>query len=197
VSDLGTSFDLLQQLWELLPVVHDLDAVALFAKSLLHLLHALLALLQLVDTDITNAGNTSTHRCSGTRLAVLDGHSLSWLDTELFAGVKVDLGVRLGGWWVEGGGCGVDVLVGEVLVDAGLLEGGDDTGLGGGRDDGHGVALLFETFELFWGTWAGLAFLAKLGSDGADFLADVLWKVSASCGATWSGRGRDFRADLI
>ncbi len=36
------------------------------------------------------------------------------------------------------------MLVGEVFVDASLLQRGDDTGLSRGADYGHGVALLLE-----------------------------------------------------
>lgn len=87
--------DLLQDLRELLPVVHDGHTVALFLENLGHLLHLLLALLDLVDTNIADARNVGTHGGGGTTLAVLDGNALLRLDTKLLAGVQVDLGVRL------------------------------------------------------------------------------------------------------
>jgi hypothetical protein len=34
--------------------------------------------------------------------------------------------------------------------------------------------LLLEAFEFFWGTWAGLALLTELGSNGTNLLANVL-----------------------
>src|ERR1700761_5566670 len=143
-ADLGASLDLLQELGELLPVVHDHDAVALLPEGLLHLLHLLLAFFQLVDTDVADARDTGTHGSSGTTLAVLDSYGLFWLDAELLAGVEVNFGIWLAGRGVERGSGAVDVFVGEVLVDSSLLEGGDDTGFGRGADNGHGVAGLLQ-----------------------------------------------------
>ena len=154
-EDLGaSSLNLLENLGELLPFVHDLDTVALLLESLLHLLHLLFTVLNLVDTDVANTRDTSTHGRSGTRLAIFDGDAVLWLDTELFAGVEVDLGVWLAGRWVEGGGSAIDVLVGEVVVDLGFLEGSNDTGFGRGADNRHGVAGLVQALKLFGSTGA-------------------------------------------
>lgn len=124
--------NLLEASWPLLPVVHDNDALALLGQELGHLLHLLFSFFNSVYTDVGHAWDTGTHGSGGTALGVLNGDDLSWLDTELLACVEVDLWVWLGGWWVEGSGGTVDVLVWEVMVDANLLDRGDDTGLGTG-----------------------------------------------------------------
>jgi hypothetical protein len=136
--------------------------------------HLFLAIFDSVDTDVGNARDTSTHGGSGTALAVLDSDNLRWLDTELLARVEVDLGVRLGGWWVERSSSAIDVLVWEVVVDANLLDGGNDTGLSAGGDDAHLVALLVGPLQHFWGTWTWLAFLAQLGGNGTELTVNVL-----------------------
>lgn len=105
------SLNLLEHLRPLLPIIHDDLGVALLRQSLGHLIHLLLAFLDVVDADVRDAGNTSTHGGSGAGFGVLDGDALLWLDAELFAGVEVDGWIGLGGWWVEGGGGGVDVFV--------------------------------------------------------------------------------------
>lgn len=79
-AGLRASFDLLQELWELLPVVHDLDTVALLSENLLHSLLLLWAFLDAVDTNVANARNTSAHGSGGTTLAVLNSDRLFWLD---------------------------------------------------------------------------------------------------------------------
>lgn len=66
------------------------------------------------------------------------------------------------------------MLVGEVVVDVGLLERGNDTGLGRGADNRHGIAGLVQALKLFGGTRAWLALGLELGSDCAQLLADVL-----------------------
>jgi len=175
--DLGASFDSLQDLWELLPLLHDLNAIALLLENLDHLLHFLFAVLQLVDTNVANAGDAGTHGSSCTRLAVLDGDGIFWLHTKLLTCVEVDLRVRLAGWWVERSGSAVDVLVGEVVVDLGLLKRSNNTWFGRCADDRHGVSRLVQALELFWGTGAWLALGSEFGSDSTDFLADVLFEL--------------------
>jgi hypothetical protein len=103
--------NLLEALRPLLPVVHDDLGVAGVSQCLGHLFHLLLALLDVVDTDVGDERNVGTHGSRGAGLAVLDGDALLRLDAELLAGVEVDGGIRLGGWWVEGGSSRVDVLV--------------------------------------------------------------------------------------
>ena len=149
--------ELLEDLRELLPIIHDGIGLALFGENLSHLIHLLLAVLNAIDTNVADEGDTSTHSSSGTTLAVLHSDALLRPDAKLLARVQVDLWVRLAGWRVEGSGGAVDVLVGEVVVNAGLLQRSDDTRLSGSTDNGHWVALLLETFQLLWGTWAGLA----------------------------------------
>ena len=105
--------DLLEALLELLPVVHDGLGLALLGEGGGHLLHLLLALLDVVDADVGDERDVGTHARGSAGLAVLDGDALLWLDAELLASVDVDGWVWLGGWWVEGGDGGVDVLVGE------------------------------------------------------------------------------------
>lgn len=166
--------DLLEASWPLLPVVHDDDTLALVSQELGHLFHLLLSFFDSVYTDVGNARDTSTHGSGGAALGVLDGDDLRWLDTELLACVEVDLWVWLGGWWVKGSGGTVDVLVWEVVVDANLLDGGDDTGLGAGGDDAHLVALLLGPLHHLWGTWAWVALLSELGGDTADLHVDVV-----------------------
>lgn len=166
--------DLLDGLWELLPVVHDDLGVAGFGERLGHLLLLGLALLETVDSDVGDEWDACTHAGSGSGLAVLDSQALLWLDTELLAGVEVDGGVGLAGWWVERGGSRVDGLVGEEAHEVGLLEGCNDTWLGGGRDDRHWVALSLGPLELLSDTWALDALLAQLGSDAAELHVDIL-----------------------
>jgi hypothetical protein len=103
--------NLLEALRPLLPVVHDDLGVAGIGQRLGHLVHLLLAFLDVVDTDVGDEWDVGTHGSRGAGLAVLDGDTLLWLDAELLAGVEVDGRIRLGGWWVEGGGGRVDVLV--------------------------------------------------------------------------------------
>jgi hypothetical protein len=156
-----------EALWPLLPVVHDNHSLGLLGQELGHLLHLLLTFFNSVNTDVGNARDTSTHGGGGTALAVLDGDDLGRLDAELFARVEVNLGVWLGGWWVEGGSSAVDVLVWEVVVDADLLNGGNNTGLSAGGDDAHLVALLVSPLHHLGGTWAWLALLGQLGGDSS------------------------------
>ena len=176
-TDLRAGLDLLQELRELFPVVHDLDTVALLSEGLLHLLHLFFTILDFVNTHVANARDTSTHGGSGTTLAVLDCHRLFWLDTELLAGIEVDLWVRLAGRRIERGSGAVDVFIGEVLVDASLLERGNNARLGGGADNGHLVALLLQTLKLLGCTWAWFAFGLELGSDRTQFLSDIFLKL--------------------
>jgi hypothetical protein len=165
--------DLLEALWPLLPVVHDNDSLGLLGQELGHLVHLLLTIFDAVDTNVGNARDTGTHSGSGTALAVLDGDNLGRLDAELLAGVEVDLGIWLGGWWVERRGSAVDVLVWEIVVDTNLLDGGNNTGFGAGGDDAHLVALLLSPLHHFWGTWAWLALLGELGGNGTEFTINV------------------------
>ena len=105
--------NLLEALLPLLPVVHDRFGLALLGEGLGHLLHLLLAVLDVVDADVGDERDVGTHGRGSAGLAVLDGDALLWLDAELLACVDVDGWVWLGGWWVEGGDGGVDVLVRE------------------------------------------------------------------------------------
>lgn len=166
--------NLLEAGWPLLPVVHNSDTLALLSQDLGHLLHFLLSFLNSVYTNIGDAWDAGTHGSSSPALRVLDSDDLGWLDTELLACVEVDLWVWLGGWWVEGSGGTVDVLVWEVVVDADLLDGGNDTGLGAGRDDAHLVALLLGPLHHLRGTWAWVALLSELGGDTTDLHVDVV-----------------------
>ena len=165
--------DLGEALGELLPVVHNSSGLALLLQQLGHLLHLLLALLNAVDADIRDQWDASTHGSSSTRLGVLDGDAALVLDTELLAGVVVDLGVWLGGWWVERSGGGVDVLIWEVVVDANLLDRGNDTWLSRGGDNRHLVALVLDPLHHLWHAWAWLALLGQLSGDGTKLTVDV------------------------
>lgn len=155
-------------------MIHDGSRIALFGKKLGHLFHLLFTFLDTVDANVSDQGDTSTHGSSGTTLAVLDSDTLRRLDTQLLAGVQVDLGVRLAGWWIEGGGGAVDVFIWEIVVDAGLLQRGDNTWFGRGADDRHGVAGLLQTFQLLWSTWAWSGFGLELLDDFSEFTTDVL-----------------------
>ena len=171
--DLQRRLDLLENLGELLPVVHDGTGAALIGEELGHLLHLLGAVLDAVDTDVADEGNAGTLGGSGTALAVLDGDALLVLDAQLLASVVVDSRVGLAGRGVQAGSGTVDMLVGEVVINADLLYAGDDTGLGGGADNGHGVALLLQALKLLRNAGAGLALLAQLGGDGAELAVNV------------------------
>ena len=159
------------------PVIHDDVGLALLGQDLGHLLHLLLAILDAVDADIPDQWDTCTHGRSSTALAVLDSDTLAWLDTQLLAGVEVDLRVRLGGRRVQAGGSAVDMLVGEVLVNTGLLQASNDARLCTGADHAHRVSLLLEALQLLWHTRADLAFLAELLGDAAELLSDVVVKL--------------------
>lgn len=65
------------------------------------------------------------------------------------------------------------MLVGKVFIDASFLQRGNDTGLGGGADNGHRIALLLEGLELLRRTGARSAFLAQLGGDGTKLTVNV------------------------
>jgi hypothetical protein len=166
--------DLLEALWPLLPVVHDNDSLGLLGQELGHLVHLLLTIFDSVNTHVGNAWDTGTHGSGGTALAVLDGDDFRRLDAKLLAGVKVDLRIWLGRWWVEGSGSTVDVLIWEVVIDTDLLDGGNYSGLGAGGDDAHLIALLLSPLHHLWGTWAWLALLGELGGDGTEFTINVL-----------------------
>ena len=112
--------DFLEALWPLLPVVHDHLSIALLGESLAHLLHLLLTLLDVVDADVCNKWDASTHSSCGSGLAVFDGDTLLRLNTKLLAGVEVDSWVWLGRWWVESSGSRVDVLILEEAYRAEL-----------------------------------------------------------------------------
>jgi hypothetical protein len=161
----------------LLPVIHDGLSLAVLGESLGHLIHLLLAVLETIDANVADEGDTSTHSGSGTGAGVLDGETLLRLDTELLTGEEVDLGVRLARGRVERGGSRVNLLIGEELVHADLVERGNDTRLSRGRDDSHGVALLLQLDELGSSTGALLALLGQLLGDGTEFLVDVLLKL--------------------
>lgn len=191
---LSLRLDLLQALWELLPVVHDDISLALLGEDLGHLVHLLLAVLDAVDanlvtliwnldgrqlnTYVADERNTSTHSRSSSALAVLHGNAVFRLHAELLACVEVDLGVGLAGRRVQASSRTVDVLVGEVLHLIGLDQAGDNTRLGAGADDAHGVALLLEALELLGRTWARLSLLAELPRDAVELLADVALQFS-------------------
>lgn len=172
-ANLQRRLDFLENLGELLPVVHDSSGTALLGKKLGHLLHLLGAFLDAIDTDVADQGDTGTLGSSGTTLAVLNGDSLRVLDTQLLTGVVVDGRVGLARGRGQAGGSTVDVLIREVVVDADLLDASDDTGLGRGTDDGHRVALLLEVLKLLRGARAGRALLAQLRSDGPELTVDV------------------------
>ena len=108
---MSLGLDLLEDLWPLIPVVHDDLGLSLLGEELSHLVHLLLAVLDVVDADVGYERDSGVHGSGSTRLAVFDGDALLWLHTKFLAGVEVDGRVWLGGWWVEGGGSGVDVLV--------------------------------------------------------------------------------------
>jgi hypothetical protein len=165
--------NLLEALRKLLPVVHDDGSIALLGEDLGHLLHLLLTLLNAVDTDISNKRNAGAHGGSGTTLAVLHRDSILVGDAKLLAGKVVDGGIGLAGRLLHGCSGAVDVLILEVVVYASLLDASDDTGLGRGADDGHGVALLLGPFQLLGNARAGLALLAQLGSDGSELAVNV------------------------
>ena len=86
----------------------------------------------------------------------------------------VDGWVRLGARWGERSGSRVDVLVGEEVHEVGLDERGNDTRLGRGRDDSHGVALVLGPLELLSDTGALDALLGELRNDSAELHLDVL-----------------------
>lgn len=147
--------------------------MALISQELGHLLHLLRTVLDTVDTNVADAGDTSAHGSSSTALGVLDSDDILVLNTQLLASEVVDLGVGLGGRRVEGGGSAEDVLVGEVVRDADLLNAGHDTGLRRGGDDGHGVALVLDPFEHLRSARAWLALLAQFRSDATELHLDV------------------------
>lgn len=178
--DLG--LDLLQALLELLPVVHNGNALGFLGQKLGHLLHLLLALFDAVDANVANARNAGAHGRSSTALAVLDGNSLGGLNAELLSSVDVDGWVGLGAGWVERGGGGVDVLGREEVGDAGLLYGGNDTALGRGADDGHGVALFLELVKLSGNTGALDGLLAELLGDSTKLLLDIVVELGVGHG---------------
>ena len=159
------------------PVIHDDVGLALLRQNLGHLLHLLLAVLNAIHADIPNQRDTSTHGSSSTTLAVLDSDTLAGLHTELLAGVEIDLGVWLGGRRVQAGGSAVDMLVGEVVHDVGLLKTGNHTRLCTGADNAHGVSLLLEFLQLLRCTGAWLALLTELLGDTTEFLANVVVKL--------------------
>ena len=159
------------------PVIHDDVGLALLRQNLGHLLHLLLAVFNAIHADIPNQWDTSTHGSRSTTLAVLDSDTLAGLHTELLAGVEVDLGVWLGGRRVQAGGSAVDMLVGEVVHDVGLLKTGNHTRLCTGADNAHGVSLLLEFLQLLRCTRAWLALLTELLGDTTEFLANVVVKL--------------------
>ena len=133
-----------------------------------------MAVFDAVDANVANEWDAGSHGSSSTRLAVFDGDTLLRLDAKLLACVEVDLGVGLAGRRVEGGRSTIDLGVWEVLVEANLVQRGNDTGFGRGADDGHWVALLMKPLQLITCTGALLALLRELCSDGTEFLVDVL-----------------------
>jgi hypothetical protein len=173
-TTIHTTINLLHALRELGPVVHDGVGLALLRELLGHQVHLLLALLLVVDADVCDERDARAQGGGGAGLGVLDGDALGGLDAQLLAGVQVDGGVGLGARRVERGGGRVDVLVGEEAHEVGLDEGGDDAGLGRGRDDGHGVALLLEPLELLGDAGALDALLRELLDDLAELAVDVL-----------------------
>jgi len=92
----------------------------------------------------------------------------------LFACVQVDLRIGFAGWWVEGGGSAVDVLVGEVVIDTGLLERGHNTRFGRGADDRHGISSFVQLLQLLGDTRAWSSLCGQLRDDLAEFTADVV-----------------------
>jgi hypothetical protein len=88
--------------------------------------------------------------------------------------VQVDGRVGLGARRVEGRGGRVDVLLGEEVHEVGLDQRGEDTRLGGRRDDGHGVAVVFGPLQLLGDAGALDALLGKLVDDLAELAVDVL-----------------------
>ena len=110
-SDTSQGLDGLEALWPLLPVIHDRLRLGLLGEDFSHLIHLLFAFFDIVDADVGDERNAGTHGSSSSGLAVFDGDALLWLDAELLAGVEVDRWIWLGGWWVERGGSGVDVLI--------------------------------------------------------------------------------------
>jgi hypothetical protein len=172
-SLLNLSLNLLQAILKLFPLVHDDLGVAVLGQHLCHLFLLLLALFDAVDANVADQRDACAHCGRGSALAVFNCHALLRLDAEFLAGMEVDGWVRLAGGRVQGGGGAVDVLVGEVVVDADFLHAGHDTGFGGGADNGHWVAHLLHLLELLGCAGAGGCFLAQLGGDGSQLAVDV------------------------
>lgn len=138
--------------------MHDLERAELLGEQLDVGSDLLLGvLLVVIGSDVAQQGDAGVLRRGRAAPAVLDGNALAGLEAEHLAGVEVDGGVGLGSRGVDAARGGEDALVGlaEVLVDLDGLDGGDDTGHGGGGDDGLGV----------------LALLVDLVEDGDDVLA--------------------------
>jgi len=173
-SSLRSSLDLLQALWELLPVIHNDLALGRLGQKFGHLLHLLLAILDAIHANISDTRNTGPHGSRSAALAVLNGDALLRLHAQLLAGVEVDGRVGLAGRRVQARRGTVDVLIGEVVVDLDLLDTGDDARLGRRADDRHRVALLLEVLELLRHAGADGGLLGEFEGDGAEFAVDVV-----------------------
>ena len=173
------ALDLFEALLKVLPVVHDDGALCVIGEHLLHLLHLVFALLDIVDADVADARDVGAHGRGGAALAVLDCDGFFRFDAELLAGVEVDLRVWLAAGWIEAGGGGVDVLVGEVLHQVGLLERGHDARLGRSADHGHRITLLLQLLELLGHARARLSlfieFLNHFAQFGFHVVLKLLW----------------------
>ena len=150
------SLELLENLWELAPVIHD-DLGTVLDEHVADLL-GLGGVV--VASDVGDSGDASADSGEGSGLAVLDGNALFGLDPDLLASEEVDGWVGFGGWLRKRGGGREDVTIREVFGLVDLLNGSNNSAKSRRRDDGHAVlALLVEPVQLLIGTLAWLCLL--------------------------------------
>jgi hypothetical protein len=141
-------------------MVHDR-----FGTSLLEYSAHFLPLLLLIATyipDNLNAGTDTTQRPA---LAVLNGHALARLNTELLHGEQVDSRIRLAGGLLQTARRAVDAAVDKVLVLAHLYNGCLHAPVCTGADDGHFVLVAFaQCLQDGVDILAGLELLLQLGN---------------------------------
>ena len=118
------SFDLCQALVELGPVPHNI--LALDPRTGQDFSNFLLLLPAVVTADVSDARNACTEGSCSARLAVLNSNAFFRLDTDDFAGVKIDGWVRLRGRFLQAGGGTEDIVVREEVVLSGLDDAGTD-----------------------------------------------------------------------
>lgn len=179
LSDIASSFRLLHGLdlgesgGELAPVIHDKDGT-----SVLEDLGHLGLLVSGVGAGVAEDLDTGAETRRGTALGVLNSNALLGLLAEHLHGVNVDGGVRLGGRSGQRGGGREDVVLGEVLGLVDLLDGGENSALGRGGDDGKLVlALSLELVELLHDTDARATLSLDLGNDGILLSGNVVLKL--------------------